>query len=129
MAIKPVLSVDVDDAKFKSFLDKFKKYQEALKDQPEIWKKTNEELSDTEQLTTTLTGLFYTQNEILEKNVDAHRKVRGELGKDRPLHGHIWAQHAKGLRDNPEYNRVSIEMVNRIERAGASLGGRRVLRV
>ena len=81
MAIKPVLSVDVDDAKFKSFLDKFKKYQEALKDQPEIWKKTNEELSDTEQLTTTLTGLFYTQNEILEKNVDAHRKVRGELEK------------------------------------------------
>lgn len=34
----PILTVPVDDAAFKRFLDTFKKYQATLKEQPEMWK-------------------------------------------------------------------------------------------
>src|SRR3954466_13528494 len=34
----PILTVPVDDAAFKRFIDTFKKYQATLKEQPEMWK-------------------------------------------------------------------------------------------
>lgn len=34
----PILTIPVDDAAFKRFLDTFKKYQATLKEQPEMWK-------------------------------------------------------------------------------------------
>src|ERR1700678_1419005 len=39
MALRSVLDIDLDDSKFQRFLDQFNKYQEALKKQPELWKK------------------------------------------------------------------------------------------
>lgn len=39
MAVKSVIDIDLDDSKFQRFADLFKRYDEAVKKQPEIWKK------------------------------------------------------------------------------------------
>lgn len=41
----PILRIPVDDEAFKSFLKTFRKYQDQLRDQPEMWKGVNEEVA------------------------------------------------------------------------------------
>lgn len=42
MAKKPIISIDIDDAKFKAFLELFDKYREHLDSMPESWKGAND---------------------------------------------------------------------------------------
>ncbi len=41
MAKKPIITIDVDDSKFKSFIEEFDKYQKNLDKMPESWKGAN----------------------------------------------------------------------------------------
>ncbi len=41
MAKKPIITIDVDDSKFKSFIEQFAKYQENLDKMPDSWKGAN----------------------------------------------------------------------------------------
>lgn len=70
----PILTVPVDDAAFKRFLDTFKKYQDQLKEQPEMWKGMSDGVATVATAASIMTEEIIRQTEKTKALTDEEEK-------------------------------------------------------
>ena len=80
MGLKSVVDIDLNDEKFKRFTDRYQKYQEALKKQPQAWKDAEKSIDDTGDAVDKIIAAFMamgdTQRELREDNEKDNRNLR-----------------------------------------------------
>lgn len=76
MANKPILEVDINDAKFKRFAELFDKYHTALKAQPALWQKTAGAITTTAEGFTGMLAALLAQHEVMKKQTREYEKQR-----------------------------------------------------
>ena len=83
MAVKSVVTVDVQDAKFKAFMTSFEKYKKALKALPADWQKTtgatDENREAVEKITDELDKQLNKLNDIERQKTKAHEREKARL--------------------------------------------------
>ena len=86
MALKPILSVDIDDAQFKEFAALFAKYRDQLQKMPEDWKKINESIKSVG----TSFGDYEERIKALEAKTKGMEKSRDDRSGDAERSVSIW---------------------------------------
>ena len=83
MAVKPVIDIDINDAKFKAFLSSFDKYKKALKSMPADWQKTtgatDANLESVSKITDELDKQIGKLSEIERQKAKAHEREKARL--------------------------------------------------
>ena len=83
MAVKPVIDIDINDAKFKAFLSSFDKYKKALKSMPADWQKTtgatDANLESDSKITDELDKQIGKLSEIERQKAKAHEREKARL--------------------------------------------------
>lgn len=132
----PILSIPIDDAAFKRFFDTFKKYQDQVKEQPEMWKGMSDGVDHLAVAAATMTEEIVRQTEETRKLADeeakrdkahetaAQRRKKEEADEDRR------EQRAHDARKRQidqvrEYGRAASNTVSGLGKwaAGGSFGG------
>lgn len=75
MATKPIITIDVDDRKFKQFLDLFNGYQDALKKQPGAWSQAGQAMGSGKDAVEAMVAAMLAQTEMLHKIVEESRRL------------------------------------------------------
>ena len=75
MATKPIITIDVDDAKFREFLDRFEAYQRELKDQPGLWGEANKGIAAGGAGIDAMVALIGAQTDMLRKAIEEQRRL------------------------------------------------------
>jgi soluble lytic murein transglycosylase-like protein len=96
MAAKSIIDIDVNDGKFKSFIEAFDKYQKALKKLPGAWEDANKAVDETVDSIIDMTDDLNNQLNIIVKKTREQEKMRRGVDKTNTS--------MKGLADNT--NRV-----------------------
>ena len=86
MAVKSVIDIDVNDAKFKRFSDTFNKYQAALAKQPDMWKKSDKEVGHFGSTFAAITAALFAQNELHKEGQETLDKSNKNLAN----HASLW---------------------------------------
>ena len=73
MALKSVLDIDVDDAKFKRFAELFSKYNEALAKQPGMWSKVGKAQGEAAKTAAMMTAAMMAQADHMKEIAHAER--------------------------------------------------------
>ena len=81
MAVKSIVQIDVDDAKFKAFNELFQKYNAQLGKMPEMWANIGKETEGAGSEFQVVTAALLANNEMMLKLVDAQHKVTLESEK------------------------------------------------
>ena len=115
----PIIKIPVDDDAFQRFLQAFKKYQDKVKDQPDIWNDVNDSVKD----------LVATSGDLassIDKQLDATKKLTEEEDKrDRKLQdaARRRKQEDDGLRRRDEETaRRRKEAIQQVKGYAASAG-------
>jgi len=118
--VAPIIQIPIDDEDFKNFLDAFKKYQDQVQEQPEIWNDVNESIKD---LLSTSVDLAVS----IDKQMEATKRLAEEEDKrDRKLQ--TAAQKRKQedndlRRRDEETARRRKESIKNVKDYAASAGG------
>lgn len=100
MALKSVLDIDVDDAKFKRFAELFSKYNEALAKQPGMWSKVGKAQGEAAKTAAMMTAAMMAQADHMKEIAQAERHHERHLtmasrlwtgiaGSSKSVAGHI----------------------------------------
>ena len=84
MAVKSIIDVDVNDDQFKSFMEMFKKYQDAIKKLPGAWGETDKAVSHTRTKFEEMAGTISKQTreqEKMRREVDKTNSAMVSLGR------------------------------------------------
>lgn len=81
MAVKSIIDIDVNDDAFKSFMDLFGKYQNAVKKLPGAWNQTGKSIENAADGMADMTAAILTQTELLNRQTRAQEKMRHEVDK------------------------------------------------
>jgi hypothetical protein len=95
VTLQSTIDIDVNDAKFQRFADMFKKYEEALAKQPDVWKKIAAAQG-------TGATAFEKQTRSLAEQVDAHRDLADALDKQNVTLTHtdrLWTTMARSTKE------------------------------
>lgn len=75
MALKPIVTIDVDDARFKQFTALFEKYQEALKKLPQQQRAAGAAASQLTDANQGLVAAMLTQNQLMTQMLSSQRGI------------------------------------------------------
>lgn len=93
---RSVISVDIDDSRFREFVGLFQKYQEALRQQPNLWGTANEQMGQTREILEVMAASMLTQIDLLHRMTQETRQSEhAARGWRDALHGGL--KHAKEL--------------------------------
>ena len=79
MALKSVLDIDVEDAKFKRFAELFSKYNEALAKQPGMWSKVGKAQGEAAKTAAMMTAAMMAQADHMKEIAHAEREQQRHL--------------------------------------------------
>lgn len=79
MAIKSIIDMEINDAKFKDFSAVFDKYAKALEKTPAQWGKVSEGVKEGHRAVATLTAALLAQNEVFGKIGESQKKQVTEV--------------------------------------------------
>lgn len=93
---RSVISVDIDDSRFREFVALFQRYQEALRQQPNLWSTSNQQMGQTREILEVMAASMLTQIDLLHKMTEETQKSEAAArGWRDALHGGL--KHAKEL--------------------------------
>ena len=111
MAVKSIVQIDVDDAKFKAFNELFQKYNAQLGKMPEMWASIGKETRCYNgSAFQVVTAALLANNEMMLKLVDAQHKVTTGKRKDGRGLGAYGRLYPQGSRQHPIGHRVPAQM-------------------
>ena len=79
MALKSILDIDVEDAKFKRFAELFSKYNEALAKQPGMWSKVGKAQGEAAKTAAMMTAAMMAQADHMKEIAHAEREQQRHL--------------------------------------------------
>ena len=79
MALKSVLDIDIEDAKFKRFAELFSKYNEALAKQPGMWSKVGKAQGEAAKTASMMTAAMMAQADHMKEIAHAEREQQRHL--------------------------------------------------
>lgn len=116
----PILTIPVDDSAFRKFMQAFKKYQDGLKDQPDIWNDVNKSVTDLVSISSDLANSIEKQSEATKSLADEEDK------RDRKLQDASRRRKAENedlRRRDEESARRRKEAIQQVKDYAAATGG------
>ena len=87
MALKSILSIELDDSRFRKFKQVFDKYQEELKKLPKEWREINAAMASAQRTAEGLTKEASAHNEALAEQAENAKKI-GSISRNTSV---IWS--------------------------------------
>ena len=120
--LRSILTVDVDDARFRAFNAAFEKYRDALDKMPQAWRAVNKEVLPHEHLMKGILAATAAQTEQLRHSTEAQKQL-GRATENTERHmGHLWRHMRNFAHEARDATRELLKWSTVVEGVGGLLG-------